>query len=92
MEREKMTKKRFTLDETFMITDNEKLEIINPLMNSKDVGKVCELLNKLAEENEQLKSDKEHLMGCLIRFFGYDDEDIDYNLNRESNTNIFFFC
>ena len=36
-------------------------------------------------ENEQLKSDKEHLMGCLIRFFGYDDEDIDYNLNRESN-------
>ena len=50
-----MTKKRFTLDETFMITDNEKLEIINPLMNSKDVGKVCELLNKLAEENEQLK-------------------------------------
>ena len=37
------------------------------------------------KENEQLKSDKEHLMGCLIRFFGYDDEDIDYNLNRESN-------
>lgn len=43
------------------------------------------LLNELHEEKEQLLSDKEHLMGCLIRFFGYDDEDIDYNLNRESN-------
>ena len=42
-------------------------------------------VNQLIKENEQLKSDKEHLMGCLIRFFGYDDEDIDYNLNRESN-------
>ena len=46
---------------------------------------VVDLLNSLSDENEQLKSDKEHLMGCLIRFFGYDDEDIDYNLNRESN-------
>lgn len=42
-------------------------------------------LDNVEKENEQLKSDKEHLMGCLIRFFGYDDEDIDYNLNRESN-------
>ena len=42
-------------------------------------------ISELKKENEQLKSDKEHLMGCLIRFFGYDDEDIDYNLNRESN-------
>lgn len=57
----------------------------------KDFAEVIDLIelindtNKIQEENEQLKSDKEHLMGCLIRFFGYDDEDIDYNLNRESN-------
>lgn len=48
-------------------------------------SEVLKLLNELHEEKEQLLSDKEHLMGCLIRFFGYDDEDIDYNLNRESN-------
>ena len=47
--------------------------------------KATEKIKELEKENEQLKSDKEHLMGCLIRFFGYDDEDIDYNLNRESN-------
>ena len=46
---------------------------------------IIDKMNKLYEEKEQLLSDKEHLMGCLIRFFGYDDEDIDYNLNRESN-------
>ena len=51
-----MTKKRFILDETFMITDNECMDIINPLMNSKDVAKVCGLLNelnRLAEANEE---------------------------------------
>ena len=48
--RENKTAKRFTLDETFMITDNECMEIINPLMNSKDVAKVCELLNELHEK------------------------------------------
>lgn len=50
-----MTEKRFTLDETFMITDNECMEIINPLMNSEDVAKVCELLNELHEENKELQ-------------------------------------
>lgn len=53
--------------------------------NSMSAKENENMLNELFEENEQLKSDKEHLMGCLIRFFGYDDEDIDYNLNRESN-------
>lgn len=55
--------------------------------NGVELGlyETCDLLNELYEEKEQLLSDKEHLMGCLIRFFGYDDEDIDYNLNRESN-------
>lgn len=48
--------KRFTLDETFMITDNDCMEIISPLMNSKDVAKVYELLNELHEEKEQLQS------------------------------------
>ena len=64
--------KRFTLDETFMITDNECLEIISPLMNSKDVAKVCELLNELAEENEQLKiavKDKENLISICEKKF-----------------------
>lgn len=55
---------------------NIRIEYANYMVN---------LLNELYEEKEQLLSDKEHLMGCLIRFFGYDDEDIDYNLNRESN-------
>lgn len=55
---------------------NIRIEYANHMVN---------LLNELHEEKEQLLSDKEHLMGCLIRFFGYDDEDIDYNLNRESN-------
>lgn len=56
-------------------------------INGVELGlhETCDLLNELYEEKEQLLSDKEHLMGCLIRFFGYDDEDIDYNLNRESN-------
>ncbi len=53
--------------------------------DKEETQKVCDKLNSILDENEQLKSDKEHLMGCLIRFFGYDDEDIDYNLNRESN-------
>lgn len=48
--------KRFTLDETFMITDNECMEIINPLMNSKDVATVCDKLNELVEENQHLES------------------------------------
>ena len=51
----------------------------------KSMQEFVDYVNQLIKENEQLKSDKEHLMGCLIRFFGYDDEDIDYNLNRESN-------
>ena len=55
--------------------------ILDTKMGWNDNNKI----SKLEKENEQLKSDKEHLMGCLIRFFGYDDEDIDYNLNRESN-------
>lgn len=64
-----MTAKQFTINDCRVLSTEQMLKI----------------LNQLAEENEQLKSDKEHLMGCLIRFFGYDDEDIDYNLNRESN-------
>ncbi len=46
--------KRFTLDETFMITDNECMEIINPLMNSKDVATVCDKLNDLENTIQEL--------------------------------------
>ena len=60
-----MTEKRFTLDDTFMITDNECMEIINPLMNSKDVAKVCELLNELHEENQSLKKQNKRLHNDL---------------------------
>ena len=57
------------------------------------LGNLCEFVIKDIDNNRthgvfsacSKHSDKEHLMGCLIRFFGYDDEDIDYNLNRESN-------
>lgn len=74
-----MMYERFMVDDCGTLIDKET-------RNSYDyVSEVCNLLNELYEENEELKSDKEHLMGCLIRFFGYDDEDIDYNLNRESN-------
>ncbi len=79
-----MTEKRFEFREINELPilpkcyDTEKQEYANLF---ECVG----WLNELYRENEQLKSDKEHLMGCLIRFFGYDDEDIDYNLNRESN-------
>jgi len=83
------------------ITDGEKEyslynieDVVGGLSISSDLkeryvlygrNSLLDLLNELYEEKEQLLSDKEHLMGCLIRFFGYDDEDIDYNLNRESN-------
>ena len=79
-----MTEKRFEFREINELPilpkcyDTEKQEYANLF---ECVG----WLNELYRENEQLKSDKEHLMGWLIRFFGYDDEDIDYNLNRESN-------
>ena len=42
-------------------------------------------ISVLGEDNKQLLSDKEHLMGYLIRFRSFDDEDIDYVMNRESN-------
>ena len=45
---------RFTLDETFMITDNDTLEVINPLMNSKDVATVCDKLNDLENTIQEL--------------------------------------
>ena len=57
------------------------------LDNGKELleDEVVELLNELHEEKEQLLSDKEHLMGYLIRFRSFDDEDLDYVMNRESN-------
>ena len=64
---------------------NEQHETIERLKQNIDELLSVNVEEELLKENEQLKSDKEHLMGCLIRFFGYDDEDIDYNLNRESN-------
>ena len=83
-----MTAKRFTITQDFeehhrQIRDNGK--IIMGCFVEPQAEPIVKLLNELHEEKEQLLSDKEHLMGCLIRFFGYDDEDIDYNLNRESN-------
>lgn len=82
-----MTAKRFRVNDLVKYNYSEIGEYIDenhtdrPLRNDE----LVELLNELHEEKEQLLSDKEHLMGCLIRFFGYDDEDIDYNLNRKSN-------
>ena len=55
---------------------NIRIEYANHMVN---------LLNKLHEEKEQLLSDKEHLMGYLIRFCRFDDDDLDYVMNRESN-------
>ena len=46
---------------------------------------LCNKLNELYEEKEQLLSDKEHLMGYLIRFCSFDDDDLDYIMSRESN-------
>lgn len=79
-----MTAKRFIYDGLHIRDLHGK---IPPILanNDKIRDKYLKELNELHEEKEQLLSDKEHLMGCLIRFFGYDDEDIDYNLNRESN-------
>ena len=67
----------------FLEFDDEHKDLCDEIVDS--LNEFVDEYNHLKEENEQLKSDKEHLMGCLIRFFGYDDEDIDYNLNRESN-------
>ena len=67
-----------------LLKENEQLRTKNNAY-IQDIEVFKEENTHLKLENEQLKSDKEHLMGCLIRFFGYDDEDIDYNLNRESN-------
>ena len=79
-----MTEKRFTFDRD-TVAPNIKTPIVFKEGERLSIGEVLDKLNELNEEKEQLLSDKEHLMGCLIRFFGYDDEDIDYNLNRESN-------
>jgi len=67
----------------FLEFDDEHKDLCDEIVDS--LNEFVDEYNHLKKENEQLKSDKEHLMGCLIRFFGYDDEDIDYNLNRESN-------
>ena len=77
-----MTAKRFQMG-----YDDGLLRFVkdNVTNTNLDIVDCWTVLNELYEEKEQLLSDKEHLMGCLIRFFGYDDEDIDYNLNRESN-------
>ena len=79
-----MTEKRFTFDRD-TVAPNIKTPIVFKEGERLSIGEVLDKLNELNEEKEQLLSDKEHLMGCLIRLFGYDDEDIDYNLNRESN-------
>lgn len=42
------------------------------------------LLNTLTKENKQLLKEKNHLMGYLIKIKGFDDEDIDAILNRET--------
>lgn len=84
-----MTDKRFVdyfdKDHNYIIQDLQNEDEYQVGFVNCDEDVFLELINQLSNENEQLKSDKEHLMGCLIRFFGYDDEDIDYNLNRESN-------
>ena len=83
-----MIEKRFAVTQTILGSGIYDFQTEDELCESYDEDaykEVVRLLNKLHEEKEQLLSDKEHLMGCLIRFFCYDDEDIDYNLNRESN-------
>lgn len=78
-----MTDKRFEV----VMNEFDEVEYImdKVMMEDRDFAEFIDFVEDVCKENEQLKSDKEHLMGCLIRFFGYDDEDIDYNLNRESN-------
>lgn len=48
------------------------------------VSEVKDLMNNLEKENKQLKSDKNHLMGYLIRIKDWDDEMIDDVLHNES--------
>ena len=86
-----MTTKRFVLfKDGETIIDNEPVaddggkQIYWTVEYTQKV-KLVELLNELHEENEQLLSDKEHLMGYLIRFRSFDDDDIDYVMNRASN-------
>lgn len=79
-----MNKKRFTETlSTGIVTDHVTKKEYNCEMRIDD--KLLELLNELHEEKEQLLSDKEHLMGYLIRFCRFDDDDLDYVMSRESN-------
>ena len=59
----------------YQITDSEtdyKYE-----NNKSDKQKICDLLNKVIDENEKLKKDKKRLIGYLHRYGFVDVEDVD---------------
>ena len=87
-----MTTKRFEIVKSKLIKDgwviSDKLKQFTfPTLkgDKRALVSYCKALNELHEEKEQLLSDKEHLMGYLIRFRSFDDDDLDYVMNRESN-------
>ena len=51
-----MTEKRFTFDKYSNLYDNE-LDACYGIANSKEAETLCDMLNALHDENEQLKSD-----------------------------------
>lgn len=82
-----MTEHRFTMDNPndwgFPITDNVTGKVYSCDSNilMKDL---CNVVNGIVDENEQLKQDKKRLIGYLHRYGKVDVEDIDeVVLNQE---------
>ena len=55
-----MTGKRFTIEEKCRIRDNTTSHLMN-IANNVDTKIVCDLLNELHEENQQLKQEIKEL-------------------------------
>ena len=74
-----MTEKRFTIkpqDDYFGVTDNysgDKVNVVNGIRTEIEAEWLCELLNELNDENEQLKKEVEDLKQALIRC-AFDDK------------------
>ena len=64
-----MTEKRFTINMEYECIDDAKKEIWIDFNDRIDFYELCEFLNKLNDENEQLKRENKTLAGGLTAYF-----------------------
>ena len=68
-----MTEKRFTIkpqDDYFGVTDNysaDKVNVVNGIRTEIEAEWLCELLNELHDENEQLKQEKQAIKNIISK-------------------------